>query len=491
VQIIWRADLSEEEIVHVAASQHEQRRGAGAAFEALLGRIEACPPTGLEAVAVPTGAARAWLAGLRSGKPVPTAFDVSDADAVASRDEDEAEQSGLGGVALAWRGDESVLVGPADLEPGMTLVVPSEYGGLAFGTWDPSSRQPVDDLAEKGRWEQTRRPIVRLHPKVRGASEMVGAGELPRPIPDEDPDDTLARIETWLAKARSREPVGWFGEVLDRASKELRRSSVVRVDRILLDTDDEVGTPEFFVVVGRSSKKDATDISTEDDGSSSYTGIEVPLHDHMEGVRTWAGAFAVRCGLSDAVVRDLELAARWHDAGKADPRFQRWLRGGSPLADVASELLAKSRLDMSDRRVRTRARERSGYPRGARHELSSVTFMETESSLLAGAVDRDLVLHLIASHHGWCRPFAPGVDDAEPVEMTLRMGDRDVSVKSDHGLGALESGVAERFWHLVERYGWFGLAWLESILRLADHRRSELERSASSRRDRVKEEVEA
>ena len=85
----------------------------------------------------------------------------------------------------------------------------------------------------------------------------------------------------------------------------------------------------------------------------------------------------------------------------------------------------------------------------------------------------DLVRHLIGSHHGHARPFVPVcVDDVPPavsgehcgVSIQFSAVDRGSALAPHHAA----SGISERFWRLTRRYGWWGLAYLEAMLRLGD-----------------------
>jgi CRISPR-associated endonuclease/helicase Cas3 len=132
------------------------------------------------------------------------------------------------------------------------------------------------------------------------------------------------------------------------------------------------------------------------------------------------------------------------------------------------------------------AQRKSKYPKGARHEVQSVAMLEKHLDVVkTKAHDIDLVLHLVASHHGYCRPFSPVVIDDSPIEVELpnHMSKTFGTIgfgltSSKHELHRLDAPLADRFWRLVERYGWHELCWLEAILRLADHRASELEQSS-------------
>ena len=132
------------------------------------------------------------------------------------------------------------------------------------------------------------------------------------------------------------------------------------------------------------------------------------------------------------------MAARLHDEGKQSPRWQRAFRApvdGRPYAKTKGPI----DFDILD---------------GYRHELGSLPYVEAHEEFRKLAPDdQDFVLHLIAAHHGFARPVigTSGCDDAPPsiVEERAR-------------------AVALRFARLSRRWGPWGLAWWEALLRAAD-----------------------
>jgi CRISPR-associated endonuclease/helicase Cas3 len=70
---------------------------------------------------------------------------------------------------------------------------------------------------------------------------------------------------------------------------------------------------------------------------------------------------------------------------------------------------------------------------------------------------QELVLHLIAAHHGRARPVigTEGCDDAPPSLLEARVRE-----------------TALRFARLQKRWGPWGLAWWEALLRAADQEAS-------------------
>jgi CRISPR-associated endonuclease/helicase Cas3 len=86
------------------------------------------------------------------------------------------------------------------------------------------------------------------------------------------------------------------------------------------------------------------------------------------------------------------------------------------------------------------------------------------------------VSHLIGTHHGYARPFAPVIRDN--ADEPIKLKNPPLTGNNQHGLESLGSGWTDQFCLLVERYGYWGLCYLESILRIADHRQSQEEQES-------------
>jgi CRISPR-associated endonuclease/helicase Cas3 len=152
------------------------------------------------------------------------------------------------------------------------------------------------------------------------------------------------------------------------------------------------------------------------------------------------------------------------------------------VRSVAGPTLAKSGKLSDKPRAWSALRRRSGLPKGARHELASLRFAEAHPRL-AAAHDPVLVLWLIGTHHGYGRPFfrAPERDwPGEGAIFEADLGDGKVSARPARSLAELTALWVDMFVGLRRRYGPWGLARLEAILRLADHRRSEAEQEGGA-----------
>lgn len=486
VQVVWRADLERRARGTDAEAEAHPR-----SEQAVRELLELVRPSSLEALSLPIHAVRSWLCQKRDERG------VSDVLAEQEREDDDdwraRRDTAAGRPFVLVRHDEPARWArlraeepsakdedkerdPNELRPGDVVVVPTSYGGLnRDGSFDPDATEEVADLGDLAQLRGRGQPTLRLAPAALTAwalpPEVVEA--LPLPAEEEPASESKERIAEWAGSWPEEPPAGFLGTGAEwraarRSLRALRRRPLLVHDGFLV-----VEPRQPHLLRADPLAEDIGDAVTEDDDSS-FLAREVTLREHSGDVQRWARRFAEHLRLDAEVAEDLALAGWLHDVGKADPRFQRALVGGDEIrAAMQDEPLAKSGLAPGNRRARELAFRRARYPKGYRHELLSLAMIERSQAALARAHDRDLVLHLVASHHGWCRPFAPAQDhpDDEPVQLTH--GEIELAAGTRHRASRLDSGVAQRFWSLTEKYGWWGLAGLEAVLRLADHRASE------------------
>ncbi len=445
ISVMWRREVSPAVVAAVQMARGEATENLEGSLTEWL---RATRPTDGETVTIPRYALSALFDSKSRG---PAILDV---DAVV-----DAEEQRDWHAVISWDGEAARIVAVSDVPAGVTIVLPAHVGGLgAHGTWDPHSSSAVVDVADEAVLGAPRsNKFMRLIDSDEGAS-------LRRRLADADVVSAADIEARFLDELLLVMPSG-----TERSSMSLREVPLV-----------PGSSDGMFVVQYSLERTDLADIDNEADESEhpSFTGSCALLKDHLQGVGEWCRHFVGHLEADEGLKNDVVLAGRLHDLGKADPRFQAWLNGGAP---VGGELLAKSKPGRQARADRNRARTLAGYPKGMRHEFLSLALVESCDELLAQATDPELVKHLVSSHHGYCRPQAKATRDRSSIVVTVNSEEllpefSDVaSSETALSYAHVGSGIVDRFARLNERYGWYRLAWLETLLRLADHRRSHQE----------------
>ncbi len=305
-----------------------------------------------------------------------------------------------------------------------TIILPIDAGGLSQqGTFDSSAKEPASDVAEIE--NAGRRRAVLVH---RDNEYQIRPLNCDEPEQQAEEEDDAA---DWYPCASAR------GAAAATARQQGMVVSLLLPLKVPPDGAEEGAGSHYLLLLKRARK--AADESPEE-----AVSVKPPtLQEHNGQAGEQAKRIAEALGLEENIKQALTLAASWHDKGKDRKVWQR-----SIYNENYQEPLAKSGpLGMNWHLL-------GGY----RHEFGSLLDAEADR-VISKHPERDLILHLIAAHHGWARPH---------FEHNVKRSAYDHEKSTTNRNQGAAHEVMRRFGRLQQRFGRWSLAWLESLMRCAD-----------------------
>ena len=292
-----------------------------------------------------------------------------------------------------------------------TLVLPPDCGALSNdGFFDPKATNANLDIADQG--------LARFALKRMGTTFQYNSMENPSETIPPSSKETHYDWKSLRQTIRSME-------------QQLGMKAVTYIKlQEMEEWQDEDEAKECWLVLLKSPK----------DKTTKLTGSPT-IAKHCQAAVDLASSMADHLRLPPPLKEALQLAARFHDAGKQDIRWQ-IAAGYNPTVEGFVPKAKPSAGGLNWQQL-------AGY----RHELGSLIEAEKQAEIMEHE-ERDLILHMIATHHGWARPHFE--EKAFPPETST----------ATQGRVARETML--RYSSLQERFGWWRLAWLESLLRRAD-----------------------
>jgi CRISPR-associated endonuclease/helicase Cas3 len=270
--------------------------------------------------------------------------------------------------------------------------------------------------------------------------------ESPNDVADEISDEGERKRQRWISERKDQGgyeftllPVA--DSVGPESAEDLKSFAESKGMRVMLQVpisvSDDDETPDRALIYLR-----------ERPGRKSSNG-PVLLAAHTKNVSSRAEELAGR--LVPDLAQLLREAGHLHDTGKASEIWQRGMGNNDVSIKIA--------------KPNERLNRRGGGLAGYRHELGSLVEALGSDAIAVSDGTRNLLLHLIASHHGHARPhYPPNAHDVRDLR-----GSQDAMDESP-----------SRFGRLVDDWGPWGLAYLEAIFKAADGIASEQEEESSA-----------
>ena len=293
-----------------------------------------------------------------------------------------------------------------------TIILPVEVGGLTDeGLLDGNIKKQALDVAEAG---GKRERLLLEGGNGRYLVRALTSSEVNLMIDQPSPQKAAEKV----------------------AQQRCRSMSQLVPLRLPSEWEEEDETEQKFLLLLVEPKRAA-----EETPESANTEKQPTVDEHCKLAEQWAARFGEALNLESGQKEALEIAARWHDRGKARKVWQRAIFNEDKEDKAYYAKPGPQGID---------SRRLNGY----RHEFGSLLEAMADSEI-SSHPEADLILHLIAVHHGWARPhFLPSAWDLES------------HTEAQNRQAALEA--MRRFGRLQQCFGRWGLAWLESLMRCVD-----------------------
>lgn len=253
-------------------------------------------------------------------------------------------------------------------------------------------------------------------------------------VPDARPEYDIA--DRWSDERGAIRKRVWDGEVRPSGMRLIR---TIKVGAEAEEAGDDESAPprqwHWFIRMR----------SAEDESREWSSRVPQDLMSHLTEAERYAEQVVRALDLAEPVRSAVILSARHHDRGKGRKVWQRGLGNTGYDPDKPGSAWAKSGHGRPPEVL-------SPY----RHEFGSLLDLLTDSQFQAQPAEvQDLVLHLVGAHHGRARPHFPTREAYDPERGDLACDD-------------VARDVPRRFARLQRKYGRWGLAYLESLVRSAD-----------------------